>query len=226
LLHAITLPPEACAVDASGLRGTLLTRLDVAGLTAWSSTLNLAPSSFSRDDVLDNHRVVSGIFASVDACLPARFPTVLDASQLDTRIRERRDQLARQLDRVRGACELAITAVWASPDEPLPIPKDVTPGRRYLLARQRALSTTEQRRARANALADDLERQLADTARDTRREVCPSPTVLLSYAVLLSRSDVECVGQRIASRTRRAADVRILVNGPWPPYTFASLRSE
>jgi hypothetical protein len=221
LLHAITCPPEARAVHARGLRGAPLTRLDISGLSAWSTAHNVSP--FSRDDVLDNHRVVSGIFGSVDACLPARFPTVLDASQLDALIRERRDALLRQLDVVRGGCELAITVIWSSPDGPLPIPEDIAPGRRYLLARRQTITASERRRARAMVLADDLQRELASAQRDARREICPSPRVALSYAVLLSLTDVETVKQRIP---RGATDVRILVNGPWPPYTFASVRPE
>lgn len=223
LLHAITSPPEARAVDVQGLHGAVLTRVDVSGLTAWSTALADAPASYTRDDMLEHHRVVSEIFARVDACLPARFPTLLDPPKLDALVRERQDGLISQLDIVRGACELAITAVWSSPDAPLPIPADLAPGRRYLLARQQTLAASEQRRSRANALADDLERELADTPRDTRREVCPSVRVALSYAVLLALADVAMVEQRIP---RLAPGVRILVSGPWPPYTFASVRSE
>jgi hypothetical protein len=175
--------------------------------------------------MLDHHRVVNELFARVDACLPARFPTVVDAAQLTSLVHQRRDDLLRQLDTVRDACELAISAAWTAPAPESSLTDMATPGTRYLLRRQRELSAMEQRRGRATELASALDRALGDTPRATRREVCPSSTILLSYAVLLSQRDVECVKQRIASPTQVAADVRILVNGPWPPYTFASVRS-
>jgi hypothetical protein len=231
LLHAITSPPGARVVDAQGLRGAALARLDVSGLTTWSTELAETPSassSITRDDMLDHHRVVSDVFARVDACLPARFPTLLRTVELETFVQNRFDDLLRQLDLVRGACELAITAVWSSADHPAAVSRpaiatDVAPGRTYLLARQRELAAAEQRRAQATALADTLDRELAEAPRATRREICPSPLLALSYAVLLALADVETVKHRIP---RVAPDVRILVNGPWPPYTFASVRSE
>jgi hypothetical protein len=72
-------------------------------------------------------------------------------------------------------------------------------------------------------LADDLERELADVLLEARRQLCPSASVALSCALLLPVRQAEAARQRIP---RSAADVRILVNGPWPPYTFASVNSE
>jgi hypothetical protein len=166
--------------------------------------------------------VVSEIFAAVDACLPARFPTVVDAPTLKEFVVERHTALVKQLEEVRGACELAITAIWTTLEEPTPVGGEVSPGRRYLLERQAALNASEQRRARATRLADMIVGEI-DVVRDSRRQVCPSATVALSLALLVPRDTVEATRARLP---RTAPDVRILVNGPWPPYTFASIRSD
>jgi hypothetical protein len=60
------------------------------------------------------------------------------------------------------------------------------PGALYLRNRKAALTALDQRRIRANAIADAAEALVPELARD--RE-----------------------------------DVRILVNGPWPPYNFADV---
>jgi hypothetical protein len=227
LLHAITAPPETSSSDlgVQGLRHDPLTRTDVAGLACWSTTLE-APAdgtSFTRQDLLDHHRVVTEVFARVEACLPARFPTVLDSARLEALVAERDGSLRRQLEAVRGACELAITAAWTAPEATPPIPSVGTPGTRYLRQRQNELTASAQRRARAEELGALLRDRVANRAREVQIAICPSREVALSAALLVSRVDAEEVLRQVP---RAARDVRILLNGPWPPYTFASVRSE
>jgi hypothetical protein len=195
--------------------------MNISGLSTWTSEWS-ETREFTRDDVLDHHRVVTEVFARVEACLPARFPTLVDSHKLEALVVKRYDNLLGRLEGVRGACELAITAVWTTLEEPTQISVDTSPGRRYLLERQHTLHASEWRRARASELADMLERDV-EVAHDSRREVCPSPTVALSLALLVPRMTAEATKTRLP---RTAPDVRILVNGPWPPYTFASVRSE
>ena len=96
----------------------------------------------------------------------------------------------------------------------------LTPGRKYLLERQREFSASERRRARARELADDLERRLANDLVEVRHEICPSSTVAVSSAVLVARIHAEKIKARLI---RAEQDVRILVNGPWPAYTFVNV---
>jgi hypothetical protein len=223
LLHAITTRLEGRSSATRGLRGARLTPIANADLESWASELTADIRYFSREDMLEHHRIVTGVFRTVEACLPVRFPTRLDQAHFATLVAERRTDLQRQLEMVSGACELAITAVWATVDEPSPTPTEASPGRRYLLERQWALSVSEGRRARALEVAAVIEGELADTLRDVRHQVCPSATVALSSALLLPMAKAEAAKQRIP---HVAPDVRILVNGPWPPYTFANVRSE
>jgi hypothetical protein len=191
------------------------------GVTTWTSEWS-GLREFTREDVLDHHRVVGEVFAQVEACLPARFPTVVDAARLESLVAEKHANFESQLDKVRGRCELAITATWTTPEEPASVSAEISPGRRYLLERQRSLSVSERRRARASELADRIEREV-DVACDSHRQLCPSPTVALSLALLVPKSTAEAIKARLP---RTGPDVRILVNGPWPPYTFASVRSD
>ena len=52
------------------------------------------------------------------------------------------------------------------------------------------------------------------------RKFCPSVIVALSSALLVPRASADRIKARLS---RDEQDVRILVNGPWPPYTFATV---
>jgi hypothetical protein len=194
--------------------------VEARGLTAWASVVGDAPA-FTREDVAAAHQVVSEIFERVEACLPARFPTILaDEDALRGHLASRAEELVTRLASVRGAAEVAVTVLWTAPEEvPAGVQAD-TPGRRYLLERQAAIAGSDRRRARATDLAEVLEQQAGQGVRRTERRVCPSAEVALSLALLVDREAASDVCARLSLDS--AQDVRILVNGPWPPYTFAT----
>jgi hypothetical protein len=215
LLYAITTPPAAEASRRI---------LTVNELTAWISPERVPDAGpFTRTDLLEHHRVVTEIFEQVEGCLPARFPTVLvDAAAVQRHLEERQGELTRQIEAVRGACELAVTAVWTT-DDAAPVVQATTPGREYMLRRQAELTASDERHARAEAVAAEIEHATGDALRDSERHVCPSHDVALSIALLVARPYADAVRERLGHVSRR--DVRILVHGPWPPYTFAGVRS-
>lgn len=213
LLRAITLPTE----DMVGV--DQLVRVDTFGITAWASELPSAEPSFSREDLLEHHRVLNEIFVRVESCLPARFPSWLDEAQL----RARHAELSARLERVKGCCELAITGTWLTPENETRDNTQVGSGRAYLAQRQRTFAASDKRLKRAKELADGLERTIRDDLIDVREKLCPSPIVALSMALLVKSTSAEEVRWRV---DRTTEDVRILVNGPWPPYSFAGVGRE
>jgi len=221
LLHAIATADEARVDVRRGLRGQPLRVVRCAELSAFASLLDEPAQPFGRADLLEHHAIVSQLAAQLDAVLPARFPTwFADDRALQAQLELRHGDLGEALLRVRDRCELALTAVWTSPpDEAAPRPP-TTPGRTYLLGRQQALTAGDTRRARAQALADQSLRLVGSDLVDVRQQICPSTTVALSAAFLVRRE----IGEKIKARLLRdAQDVRILVNGPWPAYTFATV---
>jgi hypothetical protein len=125
------------------------------------------------------------------------------------------------VEKIHGKSEIAVTAVWIAADEDAQQPEAATPGKRYLLGRQRAFAGSDRRRARGRQLADQLERLAGSELVEVQRQVCPSPGVALSAALLVPRASANAVKARL---NRVEPDVRILVNGPWPPYSFVDIR--
>jgi hypothetical protein len=216
LLRAISLPTDS-------FEGNLV-RLDVGGLTAWASNAADWNQPFTREDLIEHHRIASEIHAGAEACLPVRFPTwFADESELRQSLMSRERDVAGQLERVRGCSEVAVTAEWTMAEEDAAPVEASTPGRQYLLERQRAVAGSERRRARAR----EIERNILDGVRtqikDVQTRLCPSPNVALSTALLVARQTAHEVKGRLPRADR---DVRILVNGPWPPYSFARVTAD
>jgi hypothetical protein len=226
LLHAIT---AADAVDAppAGMRGQPLVRIEVEGIAAWASQFPDAPGQLTRADLMGHHELVTTLHERLNGAIPARLPTWLaDGESLQRLLSDGRSDLAATLDRIHGKSEIALTAVWTAADEDLPEPEPgpepepATPGRRYLLGRQRALAGSDRKRRRSRELADQLEHLAGSELVEVRRQVCPSTTIALSAALLVPRASAS----RVKARLRRIEpDVRILVNGPWPPYSFVEI---
>jgi hypothetical protein len=193
---------------------------------AWVSDLPDESTRFERLDLIHHHEIVSQIHARADACLPARFPTCLaDEAALRREIERRAAALSAALERVRGRSELAVTGVWLAGlagGAPQAASHNDTegPGTHYLLARQRAIAGSDRRRARATEIAAETEALAGDLLVAAHRTVCPSPRLAFSSALLVPRDAAGGLSSRL-SRARE--DVRILVNGPWPPYTFANV---
>ena len=195
-------------------------RVDASGLTAWAKNLSQDAAQLSKADALRHHADVTLVFETVEACLPARFPTLFaDEASLGAELERRGRELATALDAVRGACELGVTAVWTNPEIASPEVDAAAPGMRYMLQRQAAIGGSERRRMRAVEVAEALEREAGSGLRRARRRVCPSTEVALSLALLVERQAAAELKQKLERQTQR--DVRILVHGPWPPYTFA-----
>jgi hypothetical protein len=208
LLHAIL---------AHDVRAPELTVVATERLVGVASAWDDEP--LGRGDMLAHHEVVARLHDTHEACLPARFPTRLaDADALRQLLLKREQPLLGALERVRGRAELAVTVLWTALPTVEPMPA-TTPGRQYLLARQQALNSADAQRSAAHALAEAIERVVGAELVEAQRKVCPTPQIALSLALLVARAAAAGVAQRVTDIEDRDG-VRILVNGPWPPYTF------
>ena len=194
IAHAITPAPRP-RVAVRGLRGRPLEWLESAGLGIWSTRWDTA-EPLAREDVLDHHRVIEGICAATP-CLPVRFGTAF-------------------------ADAAAARATLDSAPRP-PVDDAAGPGRRFLEERQARWSASDARRRQAAELVERLVATLAVEPALVRHEICSSERVAVSLAVL---SPTDQAPDQIASLRRFLAglsDVTGVVNGPWPPYTFAGI---
>jgi hypothetical protein len=174
-----------------------------------------------RSDALEHHRLVERICAA-QPCLPVRFGTAFPSSDAArTSLETRAPALRAALDRVAGKSELALTLIWRDPPAAPAVEAEGAPGRRYMEGRRAEYAAREARRARAESLLERLLTELAIEAPLVWHETCTSESVAVSLAVLVPteraagrRADLEQIAAQFT-------DVTSVVNGPWPPYTFA-----
>jgi gas vesicle protein GvpL/GvpF len=156
-------------------------------------------------EVLWEHEAVVEALMEERDVLPMRFGTLVEDDEAAVRaLDERREELRKSLDRVRGAVELAIRAEAKAPKESVPAG---TTGAEYIRAK-----------AHRTEAARLLHEPLAYLARES--VVQPGPE-LLRAAYLVDREAVEgFVG--LVRRLQETHDgIRVLCTGPWPPYSFA-----
>jgi hypothetical protein len=219
LAHAIAAsPPTTLALE--GLRGRPLAWSESGRLGLWST--EWAPDiKLERPDALEHHRLIERICAT-QPCLPVRFGTAFATSD-DARasLDKRAAALLAALERVAGKSELAMTLLWREQVEARPSEPATGPGRRYMEARRAEFTAREARRVRAESIVEEVTTELAIERPLVWHETCTSDSVAVSLAVLVP---TERAGERKAQLERVAArfpDVIPVLNGPWPPYTFA-----
>ncbi len=159
-------------------------------------------------DVQLHHQRVTDVWERTAACLPARYGTrFASEAQLCEQLEAQQSTLAAALERVRGTAELAVTALWVQEPE---MPADTTPGRAHLLE-------VLERTRTAKRIADAVARAAAPLAMRQARSA--RPEIAASVALLVPRGRAQTVARAL---TTLGPDdrVRILVNGPWPPYSF------
>jgi Gas vesicle synthesis protein GvpL/GvpF len=219
LAHAITAaPPSSLSFD--GLRGRPLAWSEAAGLGLWSTEWT-SEMKLQRPDALEHHRLVERICAA-QPCLPVRFGTSFrDIDAARASLDKRADALHAALARVAGKSELALTLLWREAPAPAPRTNAGGPGRRYMEGRRAALGARETLRERAETLVERIVAELAIERPLVWHETCTSAGVAVSLAVLVPSEHALERKAELARIASKFDDVTPVLNGPWPPYTFA-----
>jgi hypothetical protein len=229
-VHAIALVssglPERPLI---GLRGHTVGRVCSEPLAAWATAWESADRELRRADLLAHHALVETVSAT-GPCLPVRFGTWLRGQSAVAELLEsRQPELLAAIARVRGRCELAITLLWHDPSTAIaPEPAAALPvgagsGRVYLEDRRQFWRGSVRRRERSEALARQLEQAVGIQGADVQHTICPSDRVALSSALLIPEHQAAEIRERALRASYVLPDVRILVNGPWPPYSFSGI---
>jgi hypothetical protein len=217
---------RAVADDGSAATADL-TWIEVGDLGVYVERWD-GPREVTRDGMLEHHRALSRIHEQVD-CLPVRFPTWSeDPASL---VSAKRAELIASLNRVRGKSELAITLVWQSSPLPLgegrgegvlggvagarPHPEPLPEGEGTTYLRQKRLywAARRERETDARSWAEQL-------GPGAIVRVCPNERVAVSAALLVPRGRAEDAS---LSLPPALTGTRCVVNGPWPPYSFATV---
>jgi hypothetical protein len=220
LLHGISLAEAPIGNERErGLRDQPLVRINSGVLVAHVTCWLLESRELDQQDLLAHHALMDRLHAREGACLPARFPTwVEDEHNVRETLGRRATEFSQALEGIRGRLELAITVLAESGPHPNPLPEGEGVGTRYMRERLHA-------RRQANEVSAQLRRLVEPEAVELQESAATRPGVVLSLAVLVAKDSADELARRLRAATPEQQGIRILVNGPWPPYTFAVVQA-
>jgi Gas vesicle synthesis protein GvpL/GvpF len=211
--------------------GAVVSHMSVAGMDD-------VRQAATTENLLRHEQVVEAV-CSRGPALPVRFSTVLPNEEAVTHaLATRYDTLRADLRRIGDKIEMGITVLWPSPEAQSSTPNrsaevggraddgavsaDRRAGLAYLRSRRVEYRKAESAREHAQALARDLDAVLRPHALDCHRGLCPSERLALRDLYLMERKQVSAFEKAFDEVQRRHMEVRFLLSGPWPPYSFVT----
>ncbi len=164
----------------------------------------------TADDLWRHEELLERLLEDRDL-LPVRYGTVVKDEAAAARVLdERHEELTAGLARVRGAVEVAVRVRSREPADEGPAAG--LSGREYMDAK-----------AGASRSADAVHAPLAALARES---VIHGGDEVLRAAYLVDRGEVGAFVTAVHRLQQEHEEVAVVCTGPWPPFSFASGRSE
>jgi Gas vesicle synthesis protein GvpL/GvpF len=180
------------------------------------------------------HNAVVSNLAHRRPVAPVRLATVFtNAENVRALLRTRAQEFVAALDRVRGRCEWAVKgfAVGGDAAPAKASSDDLSPGRSYLAQRRAERDRRDQHSRAASTEAEVLHGRLADLALASRRYPPQDrrlsghrDEMVLNAAYLLPEGEEAEFRQVVDDYQGR--HLRLQLDGPWAPYSFATLGSD
>lgn len=175
--------------------------------------------------IVAHERVVEAAMEAVPI-LPCCFGTVVDESVAREFVDRHAGCIRERLDRVAGHVEVSLKIIEpATVELPSPEPR-ARSGTAYMLRQYAAARRQELRQGRAQALVDQVERELAPWVRERHHRIVPTPMVLATVTHLIDRACLQSWSEAVADLQTRLDGLDLLASGPWPPYHFAEVTGD
>lgn len=179
-----------------------------------------------RENALAHAAVVRSVLDQTTP-LPFRFGTLVTEEQLQTYVTARREALLANLALVRGCVEMNVKII-SDLNEQQPADHDLQekPGTAFLAEKRRELLGSEARAEEAKSIADWLEGLLGEAVRQTRIKTNVTNRLIVAAAHLVERGAVQPYRNKVQEARNKRSDLKFLMSGPWPPYSFANIELE
>lgn len=228
------------AVDFDNLRGVAeepLRRLPVGDLVAVVGSVPL--ETFGEEGLKKNledldwlavtaRRHDSVIRQLSGPVVPFRFATVYsDDDSARSAVAERADEFAAALEFVSGRTEIGVTGFAIRPPEEKS-PAEKVSGRDYLLRRKHELQQQEWSAQESVQSAKLVHEQLLEMAvagqsnRPHDQKLTHGEPMVHNGTYLVENAQIAAFEQRVTECGEQFPNLRLQVNGHWPPYSFVS----
>jgi len=206
-----------------GVAGAPVRQVAVQTIAAWVSDLPSAIEAVTPELVRAHDGVVREAMRA-ETPLPARFgQSFPDESTLRRALEERREGIARGLERVRGAVEMTVRLLL---DAAAPGPAErpaVGSGREYMAWLRERQRAAEGARQRAGFLQTRVAQAVGGLARGEARSGASASGNSATISHLVACGDVTRYRHLVHELSEREPELRLMLSGPWAPYSFAEL---
>lgn len=222
-IYCVVPPAYAPQTTLRGVDDLPVELLTLAGLGLWTSATESVPEP-NVNRIKQHNAVVEAAIGVQVTPVPVRFGQWSESlDSLEETFGQRADHFRKLLALFEGALEFGLRVLDPAPAPVQPAPPGAAAGsgisgREYLTALRDRLRPT----ASAEALKQKVHEALAGTVRAERMEVQQTPHAMLSFAHLVPRTDFERYRSQVQLLRAELSDLKFLVSGPWPPYSFAS----
>lgn len=216
------LPPAADPPPCVGLDETSVRAIRVAGVACWVSDLPEAPEP-TIERIRRHNQVVQAAMEAGVTPLPVRFGQWLPSeAEMEDALRTRQSAHLAALERLAGAVEFGVRVLDPAAERHAAEVEPAASGTAYLLA----LAAREQAEraigARGQEIASRIGAVLGSIVREQRVEALASRHGVVSVAQLVERAAVERYRAGMERVRQERPELRFLVTGPWPPYSFVA----
>ncbi len=196
---------------------------DAGPLVCWLSTLAAAPEA-TLDRIRRHDAVVEAALAAGVTPLPLRWGQWASSEEaLATTLRERQEAYLKTLEMVAGAVEFGVRILdpVRAPASP-PVATGASTGTAYMRTLLAQAASRRAVDARGQEIASKIRAVLGAIIRQERIDALPSRHGVVSVAHLVTRREEEAYRAGVERVRRERPELRFLVTGPWPPYSFVA----
>ncbi len=225
------IPAELTGWDNAPLSSVPWRALAAAVSPVEAATLPPTPAHLLR------HETVVEALCQAGPALPVRFGTILaDQAAVAQALAGQYEVLRADLARVGTQVELGLTILWRTPPEQAervsdrqthepayaPASSPPGPGTRYLRARLAQYQREAAQQNQVSTLIAALEQAVHPSTLEQRYQTLPAPRLAVRAAYLVRRAQVQDFQQAVDKLRQQRPDLRWLISGPWPPYSFVT----
>jgi hypothetical protein len=233
-IYAIATRDTQLPAGLTGLGNSALSTVSWGSLAAVTSPLTLRGLRRTTENVLRHGAIVEEL-QQRGPTLPVRFGTVVaDPEAVAQALAERYAELTADLARLGDKVEFGLTVLWDPPrgeddghaaGPAHPMDDDGVrpgPGTEYLQARLAVSRRDAARREVGRTIAREIDTTLGSQVLDRRCSIAPTDRLAVRAAFLIEPTRFAACQQAIHEVRRQRPELRILVSGPWSPYSFVS----
>ncbi len=222
-LYCLVPPGTEPPADLRGLEDAPVLGRSAGGLTCWVSPIPAVPDA-TLERIRRHDHVVEAALAADISPVPLRWGQWVEGdAALTAALIERQVAYREALERVAGAVEFGVRVLdpgRAPP--PAPVAGGAGAGTAYMQALAARAAAERAVDARGQEIAARLRAVLGAIIRQERIEALPTRHGVVSLAHLVGRRAEGEYRAGVERVRRERPELRFLVTGPWPPYSFAA----